>query len=158
MGRITQNAIALRIARRSVKRNRLQSFLIVAIIALPMALAGFALTVVESKRATGPELVKYQLGLAQARYQIQDLPNEKLYQLPTDSYLSFDDYVPENVGKTFVDINKALPGVALIEINQGIVDFKTATGIGSISIVEGDSWNPAFLSQGPSERVEGHVP
>ncbi len=158
MGRITQNAIALRIARRSVKRNRLQSFLIVAIIALPMALAGFALTFVESKRATGPELVKYQLGLAQARYQIQDLPNEKLYQLPTDSYLSFGDYIPENVGKTFVDINRALPGVALIEINQGIVDFKTATGIGSISIVEGDSWNPAFLSQGPSERVEGHVP
>ena len=145
MGRITQNAIALRIARRSVKRNRLQSILIIAIIALPMALAGFALTYAESTRPTGPELVKYQLGLAQARFMVQEYPNEKLYQLPTDSGLSWADYIPGNVGQEYVDITKALPGVALTAISDGIVDFKTATGVGSIVVVVGDSWNSAFL-------------
>jgi putative ABC transport system permease protein len=158
VGRITQNAIALRIARRSVKRNRLQSALIIAIIALPMALAGFALTYVESSRPTGPELVKYQLGLAQARYQVLEFPNEKLYQLPTDSRLSWNDYIPTTEGKEYVDVAKALPGLELTPISNGIVDFKTATGIGSISVVEGDSWNSAFLSHGPTDKVSGRVP
>jgi putative ABC transport system permease protein len=158
VGRITQNAIALRIARRSVKRNRLQSILIIAIIALPMALAGFALTYVESTRPTGPELVKYQLGLAQARFKVQEYPNEKLYQLPTDSGLSWADYIPGNVGQEYVDITKALSGIELTPISDGIVDFKTATGTGSISVVVGDSWNSAFLSHGPAEKLQGRVP
>ncbi|MCX8530020.1 MAG: hypothetical protein ORN27_08155 [Rhodoluna sp.] len=158
MGRITQNAIALRIARRSIKRNRLQSALIIAIIALPMALAGFALTFVESSKPTGAELVKYQLGLAKARFEVLDYPNEKLYQLPTDSHLSYGDYIPESVGKEMVDIHKVLPELELTSISRRIVDFKTATGVGSISVVEGDSWNSAFLGHGPTEKISGRVP
>jgi putative ABC transport system permease protein len=158
VGRITQNAIALRIARRSVKRNRLQSALIIAIIALPMALAGFALTYVESTRPTGPELVKYQLGLAQARYQVSVVPNERLYQLPTDSSLSWFEYVENNGNSDFVDIGDFVKDVSLLPISNSVAEFKTATGIGSISVVVGESWNGAFLGHGPAELLKGQVP
>lgn len=158
MGRITQNAIALKIARRSVKRNRLQSLLIIAIIALPMALAGFALTYVESSRPTGPELVKYQLGLALARFQVVAVPSDDLYQLPTDSSLSYREYVEHFENQEYVDLPSLLPDVSLLSISNGVAEFQTATGIGSLSVVIGDSWNSAFLGKGPVELTSGRLP
>ena len=155
---MTQTAIALRIARRSVKRNRLQSALIIAIIALPMAFAGFALTYFESTHPTGTEYVKYQLGLAQARYQVQVAPSEDLYQLPTDGYLSYaNEGAPSSNGE-LLSIEQVLPGKKLLEISNGVVDFKTATGIGTISVVVGDSWSPSLLGQGPAALVVGRIP
>ncbi len=158
MGKITQNVIALRIARRSVRRNRLQSFLIIAIIALPMALAGFALTYVESTRPTGPELVKYQLGLAQARFLATTPPNEKLYQQPTGNSLSWDGEIVQGTDQTLVAVENYVKNRKLIQISNGVAEFNTAAGVGSLQVVVGDSWNTKFLGQGPVALIKGHVP
>jgi len=158
VGKFAQNAIALRIARRSVKRNRLQSALIVAIIALPLALAGFALTFFESTHPTGAEFVHYQLGKAQARYQIMAAPSKDLYQWPTDSYLSYANEGVQNSNGEMLSVDEVLPGKKLLEISSGTADFKTATGIGTISVVVGESWNSSLLGQGPVNLVVGRIP
>jgi putative ABC transport system permease protein len=157
MGRITKNAIALRIARRSVKRNRLQSALIIAIIALPMALAGLALVFSESTKPTGAELVKFQLGDAKARFQVVNPPDENAFQLPQDTYLSFGDQGPNQVGN-YVSIEQALPGRHLVRLSEAVVEFKTATGIGSVQVVAGETWTGSLLGKGPVTLVHGHVP
>lgn len=158
MGRITQNAIALRIARRSIKRNRLQSALIIAIIGLPMALASGAAVFSASQKATGEELVQYELGSAAARFQVMDPPDTHAYQLPTDTYLSYGSQGPQNQTGDLVDIGKALPGAKLLKIENLAAQFKTATGVGTISLVVGESWNSAFLNKGPAKLISGHVP
>ncbi len=158
MGRITQNAIALRIARRSVKRNRLQSALIIAIIALPMALAGFALTYRESTQPTGAEFVHYQLGLAQARYQVQVPPSKDLWQMPSDTNLSYANDGEQSSQGQILSMQEVLPRKDLLAISSGVTDFKTATGIGAITVVVGESWSSDFLGQGPVSLLKGHVP
>jgi putative ABC transport system permease protein len=158
MGRMTQTAIALRIARRSVKRNRLQSALIIAIIALPMVLASGAAVYSASQKATGEELVRYELGSAAARFQVMDPPDTHAYQLPRDTYLSYGSQGPQNQGQNLVEIGNALPRVPLLKVENLATEFKTATGVGAISIVVGESWNSAFLNQGPAKLISGHVP
>ena len=157
MGKITHNAIALRIARRSIKRNRLQSALIIAIITLPMFLAGVALIFAESSTATGAELVKYRLGDAKASFQVLNPPDPNGYQLPQDTYLSYGDYGVNQVGN-LVDVGEAVPKVKLLKIAEEVAEFKTATGIGSIQVVVGESWHSAFLGKGPVNLLRGHVP
>jgi putative ABC transport system permease protein len=157
VSRITKTAIALRIARRSINRSKLQSYLIIAIIALPMVVAGFVLSYSESTKATGEQLAHFELGNALARYQVVGPPNEAAYQLPTDSYLS---YTMEEVIQdgSLVDLEKILPDAKLVKVTETSAEFETATGIGTIPVVVGEVWNGSMLGQGPVKLVSGHLP
>jgi len=158
MSKISENITALKIASRSMKRNRLQSFLIIAIIALPVFVAGTYLTLGESTKATSQELIKYQLGAAVAEYEVQVKPGKNWTQSPEELRLvSISDSWQEST-EPKVDIQDALPNVKLLPINHTQVVFKTAAGVGSIEVFEGQSWNAAFLNRGPIELVEGTTP
>lgn len=129
-----------------------------AIIAIPMALAGFALTFSESSKPTSSELVKYQLGDAQVRFQVVAEPDPTGFQTPTSTYLSYGPAGQLQRNRPWVEIEDVWKERPLLEISEGAVDFRTATGVGSISIVVGESWNSAFLGKGPTELVEGRIP
>lgn len=157
MSKLSETRIALRISRRSIKRNRLQSWLVVAVIALPLMAAGFVLTLNQSGKATPQELVKYQLGLAQTKYQILQGPSDYWAQSPDDASLSwFGDTAPSSDAP--LEMSKVLPGKKLLKITMTSADFKTDSGVGNVAVYLGDTWNQAFLGNGPVDLVAGHLP
>lgn len=151
-------AIALKIARRSVMRNKLQSFLIIAIIAVPVLLVSTLLTFDASTKSTAAEQVKFELGLAKAKFEIQLSPNENLSQNPSEFYLQ--EIVPDGTSarNELVDIHQALPNTDLLAISKSEAIFKTAAGIGPISVFMGHSWDTVFLGHGPVDLLSGNVP
>ena len=153
---ITQAQIALRIARRSLKRNILQSSLIIAIIAMPMALAGFALTFSASIHPTASEYVRNDLGLMQSRVQIFSAPNEHAYQLPDSPWLRATGDPATTA--TALPIEKIFPGVRFLTLQESTLPFKTKTGVGDIQVVVGESWHPKLLNHGPTTLISGRVP
>ena len=153
-----ESAIALKIARRSVRRNKLQSFLIIAIIAVPVLLVSTLLTFDASTKSTAAEKVKFELGQAKAKFEVQLSPNDNLSQNPSEFYLQ--EIVPDgtSVRNELVDIHQALPNTELLSINKTEAVFKTAAGIGPVSVFMGQSWNSVFLGHGPVDLLSGSVP
>ncbi len=158
MSRITESVIALTIARRSVKRNKLQSFLIIAIIAIPVFLVSALLTLDASTKSTGSEKLKYELGDAVAKYAVQYSPSENLAQNPGE--LQLQEIIPDGtaVVDELVDIHQILPNTVLISITRTEGLFKTAAGVGPVSVFLGESWNAALLNKGPVTLLEGSIP
>ena len=87
--RINSRSVGLKMARRDVSRNKLQSFLVVFIIAMPVALGAFALTYRESNQPTASERVEYYLGITQAKLVANLAPSEHNFQTPLDQYVTF---------------------------------------------------------------------
>ena len=158
MSRLNESLIALKIAQRSVRRNKLQSILIIAIIAVPVLLVSALLTLDASTKSTTSELLKYELGTAAAKYEVQLSPNKNLAQKPNE--LQVQEIVPNGTGtrNDLVDIHSVLPNVELISLSKTQEMFKTAAGIGPVSVFLGETWNPAFLNKGPVRLLEGSVP
>ena len=158
MARFNESVIALKIARRSVRRNKLQSFLIVAIISVPVFLASALLTFDASTKSTTPEQIKFELGLAQAKYEVQFSPNKNLAQKPDEFFLQ--EIIPDGTAarNELVDIHQVLPNIELFPISKTEAIFKTASGLGPVSVNLGKIWNPALLNHGPVSLVSGVVP
>ncbi len=158
MSRFNESVIAIKIAQRSVKRNKLQSFLIIAIIAVPVFLVSALLTLDASTKSTVSEQLKYELGDAVAKYEVQYSPNKNLAQNP--DLLQLQEIIPDGTATRgeLVDIHQVLPKTNLVAVTKTDAIFKTASGIGPISVFLGESWNPAFLNKGPVTLIEGSVP
>ncbi|MEO8281952.1 MAG: FtsX-like permease family protein [Pseudarthrobacter sp.] len=76
--------VAVRMARRDIRRHKGRSLLIILLILLPVAAMTGALTLVESSQETAAERVQYQLGDTQARYRAMPMPNGSMVQDPVD--------------------------------------------------------------------------
>lgn len=166
---INNGRLALTIARRSMKRNRLQSMLIVLIIALPVIPGAFALTYFESQQPTVEERIVIELGQTQGKFQAQiavsdtEIKNPKtsnVFQNPDDIWAFRGQLPDEKISSeqgTFRDPRSldSVKGTWLSE-RYDIVAVKTETGLGNFNLVEGEPWNKAF--EGMFEVTSGSVP
>lgn len=102
-GRRQAFRVALRMARRDIRRHKGRSLLIVLLIMLPVAGMTGALTLIQSTQETAAERVQYQLGTTQARYRPMAVPNGGLVQHPVDetrimtsNWESDPDFTPQD--------------------------------------------------------------
>jgi putative ABC transport system permease protein len=138
--------LALTIARRNVRRNPLQSILIVLVIAMPVAAGAFGLTTYQSARPTAIEQVTNELGHAQAMVRATVPPSKFNYQEPSSSY-AFDQpdgnmVVQGEAGaNNLVDPREVIEGYTWLTETQATADVQTATGIGTLQVIEGHPWS-----------------
>lgn len=165
LARMNTQRLALRIARRGMKRNLLQSILIVLIIAAPVMVGTGALVYIESKTPTPQEKADYTLGHTQAKFtaQLAVGPEElahsnNIYQMPDDPMLMRWSTGPMTVytdGTLRDPRTLGISGTWLTEHSS--TDFvKTATGIGNVVIVEGTPWASQF--EGRYKILSGRAP
>lgn len=81
-GRRHSFRVALRMARRDIRRHKGRSLLIILLIMLPVAGMTGAATLLESTQETNAERVQYQLGKTQARLRAMNMPNSGFVQDP----------------------------------------------------------------------------
>lgn len=168
-------ALALTIARRSMRRNLAQTILIILIIAMPVSVATFAFTYVESSSFTPTELVKYNLGKTQARFTPQMSADANafdkhkktnLYQLPlNDSLFAWapgGSTPPELQGSPIDPRTLGLVSGSWLTERSDTVLVKTAGGVDNLMVIEGRPWDAAFadrytLISGRSPRSDAEV-
>lgn len=152
--------LALTLARRSMKRNLLQSVLIILVIALPVAAGAFGLIYNESTKPNATEAVELSLGSAQARLHADALPGENNFQIPKQGtafqFTSEGPLVETDPDVEMVDPRTVLNGYKWLPERIDSVTAKTANGQGNLTLVEGESWNRAL--EGRFFALEGEIP
>jgi putative ABC transport system permease protein len=145
MAGLNSRLLALTIARRNVRRNPLQSLLIVLVISMPVAVGALGLTTYQSTKASPAESATFELGQTQAAVAAFMAPSKDNYQRPTDRRV--ERLLPDGGalvdGKgtgTFLDPRKSIAGYKWIPELITAVNVKTATGQGSLNVVEGKPW------------------
>ena len=161
--RINSRRVGLTMARRDVSRNKLQSFLVVAVISMPVALGAFALTYRESGKPTPQELVQYSLGNAQAKLVATLPPSEKNFQSPLEQMVTyidsgegyFEQGDPENTA-SLVDPRTTLDGYTWLSESYTNQIVKTKTGQAGLNVFEVEAWNKNL--QGRYFDFKGRAP
>jgi hypothetical protein len=147
-----------------MRRNPLQSILIVLVIAMPVAAGAFGLTAYQSTRPTPIEQVTNELGQAQAMVRANVAPSKYDYQEPSNSY-AFEfqsDGGMTMEGDTggdpiaLADPRKTIAGYEWLPETQATADVETATGIGTLQVIEGEPWSP--LLEGRYFGLTGRAP
>lgn len=136
--------LALTLARRSMKRNLLQSVLIILVIAMPVAAGAFGLVYQQSTKPNAVESVEFSLGKTQARLNADEFPGLDVYQVPEEGtafYYSNDgDWVEPDPELQRVDPRTVLSGYEWIPESIQTTTVKTANGQGNLTLVEGEPW------------------
>lgn len=150
--KVNSRSVGLKMARRDVSRNKLQSFLVIFVISLPVALGAFALTFRESGNATTEESVRYNLGQAQAKVEASLEPGEDNYQLPLET--SPFEFIPEEGGyirypdnvdtSKLVDPRTQIDGYTWLSEAVTYQTTKTKTGQANLPIFEVEAWSPSL--------------
>lgn len=153
--------LLLHLAWRMARQASLRSVLIVLLIALPtLGLAGVA-TVATSMIPTPAETLTAELGGAQAHLTVVSPPDSSLAQSPT-SIAAYqwdnDDEGPVHHKESdpLVSPFSYLPAGRLLTLHSTTATARTATGIGSFSVAQGDAFNRAFV--GKYEQTAGRIP
>ena len=156
-GRRSSFRVALRVARRDIRRHKGRSLLIILLIMLPVAGMTGAATLFQSAQRTPEEIVRYELGQTQARYSTLHAPNADSVQDPLN-----DAMVVSSSGVYDPDFKPANPrdllppGYEVLPLRQ----FNLTTGIGaalvSLQGVVADTLHPAFA--GKFTLLEGRAP
>jgi putative ABC transport system permease protein len=132
----------LRLGRRQVRRNRLRSALIVALIALPVAAVVLSDVLWRSNPLTRQQVAEREMGAADARLQFI---GTKIQQATTASqeFFGTGDVLPSV--PTDADLRRLLPGIAALSpvVGRTLV-FTTPDGVISAD-VSGRDWNDARL-------------
>ncbi|MDT0180846.1 hypothetical protein Q9S36_11640 [Microbacterium sp. ARD31] len=153
--------VAVRIARRQVRRAWVSSLLIMTLIALPIAgMAGVAVYVA-SMIATPAERVAVQLGEMQGWVEPIGVPDAGFWQAPDEPYSygygTGPEWTSEAEGEPLSDPTSALPaGTETIEVSQGRERVQTSAGIAAIRAWAGDIGDPRFT--GRFDMVSGNAP
>lgn len=155
--------IALRIARRSVRRTLGTSAVVVTMVALPVAGFSAAALVGESSSPTPAERITAELGLNEAKLLAVYAPDPTLVQNPYDpwnvTYGTDDSGRPinEDPDAVPVDPRDLFPAdTEMLELAESSVTTETAGGKGQLAAVVGPVWDDAFT--GRFEIVEGAAP
>jgi len=155
VNRRASTRLALKIALRTSARSVGRSALIVAMVALPVTgLVGIAVVADSHYLPSTQDTISTQLGLNEARLTSITPPGSGLVQNPAHPEL-FD--TAEYSGGQIVSPREALPGgTRILPLSDSSVTATTATGLASISVREGQSWDPAFA--GMYDVTEGRAP
>jgi len=154
--------LSLRIASRDAAQHRARSLLVVALIAIPIIGLAALATIESSTIATPQETIRDTLGSSQARLTVVGAPDPSLRQDPIDPSLyenkiSNGGYADTEAKPPVATVASYLPpGTRILTLRLIAVLAETATGIGSLSAIEGQPWDRAFA--GRFAVLSGHVP
>ncbi|NBR65086.1 MAG: ABC transporter permease [Micrococcales bacterium] len=148
---INARSVGLKMARRDLSRNKLQSFLVIAVIAMPVALGAFAFTYRESSKPTPQELVQYSLGEAQAKLVSTLPPSDKNFQTPLfqnvtyidNGEVHYEEGDPNNT-VSLVDPRTTLDGYTWLSESFTSQTIKTKTGKAMLNVLEVEAWNDSL--------------
>lgn len=156
-GRRSSFRVALRMARRDIRRHRRRSFLIVLLIMLPVAGMTGAATLYQSSLRTPEEIVRYELGNAQARFVALPVVNGQTLQDPLSDAVAASS--PGNVDPDFTATppGEVLPeGYEVLPLRQVQLTTRVGEALVSLNGVQVDALHPAFT--GKFTLLEGRAP
>ncbi|HEX6871752.1 MAG TPA: FtsX-like permease family protein, partial [Micromonosporaceae bacterium] len=164
MSAIASWRTALRVARREARRAKGRSALVIVMIALPVLALSFAAVTYDMVTLTGAERADRTMGAADARIRWpgRDPVEQDVYgeygatRMPEGLVIAGPG--PGNQSPpTEADLIKQLPaGSTLLPVHRGVVDVRTATGIGTPNAVSIDAASP--LAAGLVTVLRGRAP
>jgi putative ABC transport system permease protein len=156
-GRRQAFRVAVRMARRDIRRHRARSLLIILLIMLPVAAMSGALTLVESTQETAAERVQYQLGNTQARFRPMPMANGVMVQDPVEELRIITNNWDRDPGFTPSDPRDALPAGYGV-LTEATLDLTAAQGAADLRVLGRavDAMAPAF--EGKYTLLEGRAP
>ena len=149
---LNSRLLALTIARRNVRRNPLQSLLIILVISMPVAVGALGLTTFQSTRPTPAEEATLDLGTTQAVVMANLPPSKNNYQEPLDRSatlvaLDGSSMTEASGSATILDPRENIAGYKWLPEFQTQAVVKTATGQGSLTVIEGQPWAPELAGR-----------
>jgi putative ABC transport system permease protein len=156
-GRRHSFRVAMRMARRDIRRHKGRSLLIILLIMLPVAGMTGAATLIQSMQETPGERVQYQLGNTQARFQSLNAVNSVMVQDPLRETIVASN--PQDIDPDFVaaDPKDVLPtGYTVLTESPLALTTKVGNADVSLSGKAVDALNPAF--EGKFTLLEGRAP
>ena len=154
--------VAVRLARRQVRRTWASSLLILALIALPIAGMAGAAVFADSMMGTAEERADVELGQMTAWVQPAGVPGAGLWQAPSEPFWSGypaegDGSRPVPEGEIPTDPISALPGgTETVRISSGEVRIDTVAGVTLADAWGGEVWDPRLA--GRFDVLEGRAP
>lgn len=155
--------VAVRLARRQVRRTWVSSLLIMTLVALPIAAMAGAAIFVDSMIGTPEERADVELGRMAAWVQPAGVAGAGFWQAPGEPF--WNGYPrdadggggeqPE--GEIPTDPLDALPaGTETVPIGSGQVRIDTAAGVAAVQAWAGAAWDPRFA--GRFDVIDGRAP
>ncbi|CAN7408488.1 ABC transporter permease [Microbacterium sp. LjRoot45] len=154
--------VAVRLARRQVRRTWVSSLLIATLVALPIAGLAGAAVFVDSMMGSPEEKASVELGRMQAWVQPVGVPGAGMWQMPTEP--QWTGYAAqgeagwvEPEGEIPTDPFDALPaGTESVYVGEGRVRIETAAGLAPVQAWSGAVWDSRFA--GRYDIVDGRAP
>jgi hypothetical protein len=146
--------VAVRLARRQVRRTWVSSLLIMTLVALPIAAMAGAAVFVDSMIGTPEERADVELGRMAAWVQPAGVPDAGFWQAPGEPF--WNGYparadgssVEQPAGEIPADPLAALPaGAETVPIGAGQVRIDTAAGVAAVPAWAGAAWDPRFAGR-----------
>ena len=156
-GRRQAFRVAVRMARRDIRRHQGRSLLIILLIMLPVAGMTGAATLIQSTQETAVERVQYQLGNTQARFRPMPMANGVMVQDPVEELRIITNNWDNNPDFTPSDPQDALPAGYEV-LTESTLDLTVGQGAADVRVVGRavDALAPAF--EGKYILLEGRAP
>ncbi|WP_426989660.1 hypothetical protein [Pseudarthrobacter sp. Y6] len=156
-GRRQAFRVAVRMARRDIRRHKGRSLLIILLIMLPVAGMAGAVTLIQSTQETAAESVQYQLGTTQARFRPMPMANGVMVQDPVEELRITTSDWDTNPGFTPADPRDAIPAGYDV-LTESTLDLTAESGAADVRVVGRavDALAPAFA--GKYTLLDGRAP
>ncbi|MCP9001610.1 hypothetical protein NFC73_18030 [Pseudarthrobacter sp. RMG13] len=156
-GRRQAFRVAMRMARRDIRRHKGRSLLIILLIMLPVAAMTGAVTLVQSTQETAAERVQYQLGTTQARFRSMPMANGVMVQDPVEELRITTNNWDANPDFTPTDPQDAIPAGYDV-LTESTLDLTAESGAADVRVVGRavDALAPAFA--GKYTLLDGRAP
>ncbi|MHA7298970.1 FtsX-like permease family protein [Pseudarthrobacter sp. MDT3-1] len=156
-GRRQAFRVAVRMARRDIRRHKGRSLLIILLIMLPVAGMTGAATLVQSMQETAAERVQYQLGTTQARFRPMPMANGIMVQDPVEELYITTNNWDTNPDFTPTDPQDAIPAGYDV-LTESTLDLTAESGAAHVRLVGRavDAMAPAFA--GKYTLLDGRAP
>lgn len=150
--------VAMRLARRQLRRTLLSSTLIGVLVLLPIAAMAAYAVIAASMIGTPQERVTAELGRMQGWVSVAGLPGSGLSQAPTDpTWYGYPPNSDEPEGTPISDPTRVLPsGADTIRVVESDVRVRTADGVTMMRTWQGEVWDSRF--EGRYDLLAGSVP
>ncbi|WP_255482278.1 hypothetical protein [Pseudarthrobacter sp. NBSH8] len=149
--------VAVRMARRDIRRHKGRSLLIILLIMLPLAGMAGAAALVQSTQETAAERVQYQLGATQARFRPMPMANGVMVQDPVEELQITTNNWDTNPDFTPADPQDAIPAGYDV-LTESTLDLTAESGAADVRVVGRavDALSPAFA--GKYTLLDGRAP
>jgi putative ABC transport system permease protein len=133
-GRRQAFRVAVRMARRDIRRHKGRSLLIMLLIMLPVAGMTGAAALVQSTQETAAERVQYQLGTTQARFRPMPMANGIMVQDPVEELRITTNNWDSNPDFTPTDPQEAIPAGYDV-LTESTLDLTAESGAADVRVV-----------------------